>query len=114
MAWQDGKTMYDFYVKYWVPFGELLTDMERNGIKVSAREMLPEAERRAKEDSRALEFTFREWAASYVPEAWFMNPSSGTQIQTLFFGGTKNQAQTLERSFSDVSTSIFAIESSLE
>ena len=29
MPWKDGMTMLDFYHKYYVPFGELLTDMER-------------------------------------------------------------------------------------
>jgi hypothetical protein len=28
--------MFDFYNKYWVPYGELLTDMERRGIYVRA------------------------------------------------------------------------------
>ncbi len=26
-----GKNMFDFYQRYFVPFGSLLTDMERNG-----------------------------------------------------------------------------------
>lgn len=29
MSWKDGMTMLDFYETYYVPFGELLTDMER-------------------------------------------------------------------------------------
>ena len=29
MPWKDGMTMLDFYEMYYVPFGELLTDMER-------------------------------------------------------------------------------------
>ena len=40
MPWDDqGQTMYDFYRGYWAPFGALLTDMERNGIKVRAMRM---------------------------------------------------------------------------
>lgn len=31
---EDMRNNFDLYVKYWVPFGELLTDMEREGIKV--------------------------------------------------------------------------------
>jgi hypothetical protein len=36
MFWRrsDGRTMYDFFVTYWVPFGELLTDMEKMGFYV--------------------------------------------------------------------------------
>ena len=26
--------MYDLYIKYWAPFGELMTDMERQGFRV--------------------------------------------------------------------------------
>ncbi|CAM9907819.1 unnamed protein product [Choristocarpus tenellus] len=29
MNWKDGKSMLDFYEIYYIPFGELLTDMER-------------------------------------------------------------------------------------
>jgi DNA polymerase I-like protein with 3'-5' exonuclease and polymerase domains len=32
MPWNPGHTMFDYYLKYWRPFGELLTDMERAGI----------------------------------------------------------------------------------
>lgn len=32
---EDLEDMYDVYDKYWLPFGEMLTDMERNGIKVN-------------------------------------------------------------------------------
>lgn len=28
------QTMWDYYQNYWLPFGELLTDIEREGIKV--------------------------------------------------------------------------------
>ena len=75
--------------RYWAPFGELLTDLERHGIKVDAARQLPMAERRAMQEKDKLELTFRKWAASYCPEAWFMNPSSGTQVATLLFGGAQ-------------------------
>ena len=64
--------------------------MERNGIKVDAATMLPAAERRAEAERSRLDLIFRRWAASYCPEAWFMNPSSGTQVATLLFGGVRN------------------------
>jgi hypothetical protein len=33
----SNQTMWDYYQNYWLPFGEVLTDMEREGIKVSER-----------------------------------------------------------------------------
>jgi len=91
MDWQDGHSLLEFYRRYWIPFGEVLTDMEREGIKVDAAQMLPAAERRAEQERDRLELIFRRWAASYCPEAWFMNPSSGTQVATLLFGGARNE-----------------------
>ncbi len=108
MEWTDGHvfgepTLYAFYKQYWRPFGELLTAMEREGIKVDAAEQLPAAERRASAQRAKLELQFRRWAASYCPAAWFMNPSSGTQVGTLLFGGAANpvsrEHSPLRRSF---------------
>ena len=31
---EDMKNLFDLYTKYWLPFGEVLTDLERSGIKV--------------------------------------------------------------------------------
>jgi DNA polymerase-1 len=31
--------MWKFYQKYWLPFGEVLTDLEREGIKVDLDHM---------------------------------------------------------------------------
>ncbi len=31
---ENMKDNFDLYMKYWLPFGELLTDMERIGFKV--------------------------------------------------------------------------------
>jgi DNA polymerase I-like protein with 3'-5' exonuclease and polymerase domains len=31
---EDMSNMLGLYTKYWLPFGELLTDMERNGFKI--------------------------------------------------------------------------------
>lgn len=90
MKWETDETMHEFYTRYWVPFGALLTDMERNGIKVDVASQLPLAERRAEQERDRLELIFRRWAASFCPEAWFMNPGSGTQVATLLFGGAQN------------------------
>jgi hypothetical protein len=52
MDWADGEVfgepnLYHYYTRYWRPFGELLTSMEREGIKVDSTNQLPAAERRA-------------------------------------------------------------------
>ena len=45
MEWQQGRMLFDFYWDYWRPFGELLTDMEREGIRVDAQTRLPQVRR---------------------------------------------------------------------
>jgi len=35
-TFEEGLTNnYELYIKYWLPFGELLTDMEREGFKIN-------------------------------------------------------------------------------
>jgi DNA polymerase I-like protein with 3'-5' exonuclease and polymerase domains len=51
--WAQGKSMLEFYEEYLVPFAMLLTDMEREGIRVDVQEHLPAAQRRAEEDRAA-------------------------------------------------------------
>ena len=41
-------TMFDFYEQFLAPFGELLTDMEKNGIKVDKNGLLKSAEASAR------------------------------------------------------------------
>ncbi|KAI8477360.1 MAG: hypothetical protein J3K34DRAFT_591 [Monoraphidium minutum] len=72
------------YSDYWLPFGELLTDMEDAGVKVD-REHLRAQEAQAKLDQAASEAYFREWAAAKVPAAALMNIGSGLQIRQLLF-----------------------------
>lgn len=48
------------YTKYWLPFGELLTDMEREGIAVDI-EYLRELELRAIKDKSEHEDKFTRW-----------------------------------------------------
>lgn len=40
--------MFDFYERYMAPFGELLTEMEKNGIKVDKDGLLKKAEESAR------------------------------------------------------------------
>lgn len=59
----DEENMVDnltLYTKYWLPFGELLTDMERAGIKVDV-EYLREIQLRAIKDQVEHEDKFLQW-----------------------------------------------------
>eukprot|EP00471_Norrisiella_sphaerica_P011153 CAMPEP_0184502572 /NCGR_PEP_ID=MMETSP0113_2-20130426/50732_1 /TAXON_ID=91329 /ORGANISM="Norrisiella sphaerica, Strain BC52" /LENGTH=1086 /DNA_ID=CAMNT_0026891819 /DNA_START=240 /DNA_END=3500 /DNA_ORIENTATION=- len=88
MRYEKGLNMFDFYSRYLVPFGELLTDMERDGIYVDTK-FLKEAEETARKVIRDAEFLFHRWAVSKVGDVgWYINPGSGPQIQTLLFGGS--------------------------
>ena len=73
-------TMWDFYVANWLPFGELLVDMERNGMLVD-REQLRVAEKLATEHKATAEGTFLAWAAKRCEDAQWMNVGSGSQVR---------------------------------
>ncbi len=83
-------TMWDFYKRYYVSFGEILTDMEREGIYVNATGYLAEVEKQARLDQSSAVETFKSWVAEMQPEAADINPSSSAQIQCLLFGGSEN------------------------
>lgn len=89
--------MLDYYEAYMRPFGELLTDMERNGIRVDKDEYLPKVQKQAEADREACLQTFKDWAAEYFPDAKYLNPASGAQIQTFLFGGANGLPR--ERTF---------------
>ncbi|KAJ1403090.1 ribonuclease H-like domain-containing protein, partial [Ochromonadaceae sp. CCMP2298] len=97
MAWQvngvklpdqDGEkpNMYHFYQRYLRAFGELLTDMERNGIKVDTKVHLKQAEMAARAERARLEDTFTSWARDFCPDIGTMNIASATQMCQLLFG----------------------------
>ena len=91
MDWLKGRNLYEFYAMYLVPFGELLTDMERRGIRVDAKDYLNKIEKQAREDKIRHSKIFREWAASLIgPDGLAMNPNSAAQICTFLFGGAAN------------------------
>ena len=91
MAWVKGKNLYDYYQMHMRPFGEVLTDMERRGIRVDARDYLAKVELTAREDRARHSQTFREWAATQIgPDGLALNPASSVQLCTLLFGGAKN------------------------
>lgn len=88
----DGETagtMYDFYEKYWRPFGFLLVKMESEGMLVD-RAYLSEVEKLAISEQKIAADRFRNWASKYCQDAKYMNVGSDTQLRQLFFGGTTN------------------------
>ncbi|PSC72198.1 DNA polymerase I chloroplastic mitochondrial [Micractinium conductrix] len=83
------KTMWDVYCHTWLPFGELLTDMEAVGMAVD-RPHLAAAQQQAQTDQAQAQERFRRWATSHVPDARYMNVGSGAQVQQLLFAGAAN------------------------
>lgn len=85
--------MYDFYEKYFIKFGQLLVDMETNGIKVIInvnskinKQYLNEMEKLAIQDQMNCENTFREWLKIFLGEdAKYFNVNSSAQKQQLLF-----------------------------
>lgn len=86
----SGKTMYDFYNEYWRPFGEILVQMEAEGMLVD-RSYLADIEKVAKVEQEIAEDRFRKWACRYCPDAKYMNIGSEIQLRQLLFGGTVNR-----------------------
>ncbi|OMO74407.1 hypothetical protein CCACVL1_16732 [Corchorus capsularis] len=95
MAWVfdgkpvSGKCMYDFYGEYWQPFGELLVNMEREGMLVD-RMYLAQLEKVAKAEQEGAVNRFRTWASRYCEDAKYMNVGSDSQLRQLLYGGIAN------------------------
>lgn len=104
MAWMiEGEVkgnMYDFYMQYLKDFGELLTEMEKNGIKVDTKVHLKKAEQLAREERAKMEKTFLDWASEFSENVGLINIASSAQMQQLLFGNYENhQLVTNERLF---------------
>ena len=63
----NDQSMLDFFDEYIAPFGELLTDLERNGILVDTA-YLAEQERRAEREQEAHMQAFLRWASEQCPD----------------------------------------------
>ena len=87
-------SMYDFYEKYWRPFGKLLVQMETDGMFVDCTH-LANIEKVARNQQRISESRFRKWAAKYCPDAVHMNVGSDAQIRQILFGGTANRCSSV-------------------
>ena len=89
--WQDGKSLFLFYDMYMRVFGDVLTDMERRGIRVDAKEYLAGVEVQARKDRAHHMEVFRQWAAKKIgTHGLALNPASATQLSTFLFGGAEN------------------------
>lgn len=93
MSWlANGKNLYDYYWDNMREFGKVLTDMERRGIRVDAKDYLAGVEVQARQDREEHRQNFREWAFSKIgPDGLAMNSASSTQLCTFLFGGAQNQ-----------------------
>ncbi|EOY12450.1 Polymerase gamma 2 isoform 1 [Theobroma cacao] len=85
----SGKSMYHFYEEYWQPFGELLVNLEREGMLVD-RIYLAQLEKVAKAEQEIAANRFRTWASRYCDDAKYMNVGSDTQLRQLLYGGIVN------------------------
>lgn len=91
MPWMRGRNLYEYYVDYMRPFGEVLTDMERRGIPVDAKDYLKGVEVQAREDRAGHVEIFRKWAFKQIgPDGLAINPASSVQLCTFLFGGAQN------------------------
>ena len=83
--WQNN--MWDFYCRYWRDFGELLTQMEAEGMRAD-RDSLHTAEQEASAHQRTSERAFRDWVRCRLQakgisadSADLMNLGSGLQAR---------------------------------
>jgi DNA polymerase I len=98
IPWREDKNLFDYYWMHMRPFGEVLTDMERRGIRVAADDYLAKVEMVAREDRNRHDKAFREWAKKMIGiDGLAMNPASSAQLSTFLFGGAENP-KTKERS----------------
>ena len=91
MPWTLGENLYYYYFHYLREFGEVLTDMERRGIRVDAKDYLASVEVQARKDREHHVAEFRKWAAQQIgPDGLALNPASSLQLNIFLFGGSKN------------------------
>ena len=72
------------YTKYWLPFGELLTDLERTGIAVDVP-YLRQLQLTAMKDRVEHEDKFTRWVQTVQENAQEFNASSTQQLSQLLF-----------------------------
>ena len=91
-----GPNMYSFYHLYYVPFAQMLVEMERAGVYVKG-EVLAQLEARAQQDMDEAEAAFRRWVRRYEGQsAEWLNIHSNQHKVHLFFG-PKGEVKQFER-----------------
>jgi len=89
MEWIEGYNLWDYYFIHMRKFGLVLTDMERRGIRVDAKDYLARVEQQAREDRKGHVETFRKWAYEKIgADGLAINPASSAQLATFLFGGS--------------------------
>lgn len=73
------ENMLGLYSKYWLPFGELLTDMERIGFRIDVNH-LKDIEMKAEKEKKEYEEIFLKWVYKLQEDAKDFNPSSPQQL----------------------------------
>ena len=71
--------IFDLYCQYWLPFGEILTDIERIGIRVNL-DHLVDAETQARQDIEDLKASFIDFVRDMQEDAYEFNASSTQQL----------------------------------
>ena len=82
-------TLWDFYIRYMLAFGEVLTELEREGIRIDM-DQIKKIEPIALEDLERASLKFRLWASQYCPDALLMNISSDQQKRHFLFAPMTN------------------------
>ena len=95
-AHPSGPNMWSWYSTYYVPFAQLLVEMERAGVYVRVKDYLPQLQAKAEEAQRAAVAGFLDWAVRYEPNARYLNVHSNAQKKHLFFA-PKGQEEAFDR-----------------
>ena len=91
IRWINKRNLFDYYWMHMRPFGHVLTEMERKGIRVDDTNYLAKVEQTAKNDRERHRATFARWAEEQIgPDGLALNTASSVQLQTFLFGGAKN------------------------
>ena len=89
---EDMTNLWEFYLKYWLPLGECLTDMERIGMKLDLSH-LKKIEEQAKNDKFSHVQEFMSWVTSIQPSLVHFNPVSNSHLQQLLYAPFTREVQ---------------------
>jgi len=81
---EDMSSLWEFYLKYWLPLGECLTEMERIGMKLDLNH-LKKIEEQAKNDKFSHLQEFMSWVINIQPNSVHFNPVSNAHLQHLLY-----------------------------